>query len=465
MDATEFALRVTDNLPYEPNGQQIGLIAALARFCSPQSRENTIFLLNGYAGTGKTSVTAALVKTLREIGVRTVLLAPTGRAAKVFSRYASMPAYTIHRHIYRRSAGDVSGTLGTNNCSDTVFVVDEASMIGNEADSGNHALLDDLIEYVYSGDNCRLILLGDTAQLPPVGSAVSPAMDVANLKKFGLRVTKAVMTQTARQANDSGILFNATRLRRAMQLEQLPVPTVKVSGFTDLEAVDPTELQDYLETAYTADGGIDDTLLITRSNKRAVAFNMEIRNRVLEKEEELSIGERLLIAKNNYLWSVGVPNLSFIANGDVAEIMKIYGTENLGFNRFADVRLRFPDRDGVELDAKIALGSLTSETPALPDRQLSDIINIRARQTAAQSKTAVARMMRSDQYINALQVKYAYAVTCHKSQGGQWKRVFIDMGYIPEEAYTSMDLYRWLYTALTRASEKVYLINPSINIV
>jgi len=466
MNATEFALRVSDNLPYEPNGQQIGLIAALARFCSPQTQENSVFLLNGYAGTGKTSVTAALVKTLRDVGIKPVLLAPTGRAAKVFGRFAGLPAFTIHRKIYRRpTASDPYGSLAANCHSDTIFVVDEASMIGNDTDAGKHSLLDDLIEYVYSGDNCKLILLGDTAQLPPVGSALSPAMDVASLKRFGLKVTRVTMTQTVRQGADSGILFNATRLRRAMKLESLPVPSIRATGFQDVGIVESTDLQDYLETSYCADNGLDDTLLITRSNKRAVAFNMEIRARVLEKEEELNVGERLLIARNNYLWTTNISGISFIANGDVVEIVRIYGTENLGFNRFADVRLRFPDKEDVELDAKISLDSLTSEAPSLTQDKLNEIISRRATQSGAQTKSAFATMIRTDPYINALQVKYAYAVTCHKAQGGQWRRVFIDMGYIPEEAYTSLDLYRWLYTAITRATEHVFLINPGINIV
>lgn len=466
MDTTEFAFRVTENLPFEPNGQQIALIAALARFCSPVSKENSVFLLNGYAGTGKTSVTSALVKTLRDTGIRTVLLAPTGRAAKVFSGFAGMQAYTIHRRIYRQATqSDPYGTLATNSASDTIFVVDEASMIGNDADAGHRSLLEDLIEYVYSGDNCRMILLGDTAQLPPVGTPFSPAMDVQTLKSFGLRVSRVVMTQTVRQSAGSGILFNATRLRQAMKLEELPAPSLRLSGFSDMVAVDPAELQDYLESAYCQENGIDNTLLITRSNRRAVAFNLEIRSRILEKEEEISIGERILIAKNNYLWSAGVKGLNFIANGDIAVIVKIYGNENLGMHRFADVRLRFPDKDGIEADARISLESLTSDTPALAPQTLNDIIQIRIRQAGDMSRSGFAALMKTDPFINALQVKYAYAVTCHKAQGGQWRNIFIDMGYIPEEAYTSIDLYRWLYTALTRATGKVFLINPGINIV
>lgn len=466
MEVEEFALRVTENLPFNPNGQQIGLIAALARFCSPAAPDNMLFLLNGYAGTGKTSVTAALVKTLRQCGVRTVLLAPTGRAAKVFSGFAGMPAYTIHRWIYRHgSAANPVSTLATNQHSDTIFVVDEASMIGDEPDSGYNSLLSDLMEYVYSGDNCRLILMGDTAQLPPVGSPFSPAMDLDTLRGFGLRITRVTLTQTVRQASDSGILYNATRLRKVMRLDQLPEPTLKTSGFSDIEAVDPQELQDYLETAYCAEGGIDNTLVITRSNRRALAFNMQIRRQVLEYEEMITVGERLLIARNNYLWSADVPGLSFIANGDIAEIVRIYGMEDVGQFQFADIRLRFPDKDGLEIDAKINLTCLLSETATMTQGQMGELFGLLAANAGVNSNSAAQALMRNNPYFNALQVKYAYAVTCHKAQGGQWKRVFVDLGYIAPEALTSIDLYRWLYTSLTRATEEVYLINSSINIV
>ncbi len=467
MDALEFAVRVTDNLPYEPTGQQLQLIAALSRFCSPNAMSNGVFLLNGYAGTGKTSVTGALVKTLREIGVSSVLLAPTGRAAKVFSAFSRHRAFTIHRKIYRPpSPGSTIAAVNSNRHKATMFIVDEASMIGNGTDNGPD-ILEDLILYVYSGEGCKLILLGDTAQLPPVGTSESPAMNPEVLNAMGLKVTRVTMTETVRQSRDSGILYNATMLRRAMKMTPLPMPSLTVTPFDDVEAVDPVDLEDIMGSAYSRDG-IEDTILVTRSNRRAVDFNLAIRSRILDKEEELSKGELLLIAKNNYFWTSQVKEIDFIANGDVARVVAIYGTENRGMIRFADVRLHFPDRD-VEIDVKIILDSLTSESAGLSPEKSNALLNVCfndpdkfAPDTPADTRR---RALKTDPWFNALQVKYAYAVTCHKSQGGQWKNVFVDMGYIPEEAYRTLDFYRWLYTASTRATKKLYFINPSVEII
>lgn len=470
MEAEEFGLRVIDNLPYNPTGQQIQLIAALARFCAPTAPPNGVFLLNGYAGTGKTSVTAALVKTLRDIGLKSVLLAPTGRAAKVFSRFAGHPAYTIHRRIYRSPGpgaepGSGWGRPADNTAVDTLFVVDEASMIGR-GDGYSGSVLDDLIEYVYSGDGCRLILLGDTAQLPPVGTTSSPAMSPEVLIGMGLKVTRVVMTQTVRQQRQSGILYNATVLRKMMRLDPLIPPVLTVSPFTDVKAVDPIELDEIMETCYNRDG-LENTLMITRSNRRAVDFNLAIRSRILDREEELSRGDLILIAKNNYFWSAGVKGIDFIANGDIAEVIKIYGTETKGDLRFADLRLRLPDRDA-ELDAKIILDSLTSDSPALQPAKQEQLTRMSmtdpnrfAPDTPYQTRV---KSLKTDPWFNALQVKYAYAVTCHKAQGGQWENVFVDMGYIPPEAYTQPDLYRWLYTATTRATRRLYYVNPSVEV-
>lgn len=467
MDALEFAVRITDNLPFEPTGQQIQLIAALARFCSPASPPNGVFILNGYAGTGKTSVMGGLIKSLRQINIPSVLLAPTGRAAKVFSAFAHHSAFTIHRKIYRApdDADFSTASVNSNPHKYTLFVVDEASMIG-DGDTGGQDILRDLIQYVYTGEGCKLILLGDTAQLPPVGSQESPAMNPAVLKEMGLKVTRVTMTETVRQARNSGILYNATLLRRMMQLPELPMPQLHLSPFSDISAVDPAELDDIISSAY-AQAGVNDTILITRSNRRATDFNLAIRSKILDYEEILCRGDLLLIAKNNYFWSAKTKELDFIANGDIAEVVKLYGTEEVEGIRFADVRLRFPDRD-VELDLKIVLDSLTSDTPGLP-REKVEILGRRVyydpdRFTEYSPKSARMRALKEDPYYNALQVKYAYCVTCHKAQGGQWRNVFIDMGYIPPEAYTSKELYRWLYTSLTRATEKVYLINPSIEV-
>lgn len=375
MDALEFAERIVLNLPYDPNEQQIQLIAALARFCSPLSPSDSVFLLNGYAGTGKTSLTGALVRSLNEVNIPSVLLAPTGRAAKVFGRFAKHPAYTIHRKIYRQSSGDAISYIATvaeNRHHNTIFIVDEASMIGSRGDNGSD-LLEDLIHYVYTGDNCRLILLGDTAQLPPVGCQFSPAMTVNVLKSLGLRVTRATLTATARQASDSGILYNATWLRRAMLTDPLPSPQLLASNFADVIPVLSEDLIDVLNDAYCRDG-IEETILITRSNQRAVKFNLAIRSTILEKEEYLCNDELVIVAKNNYLWSSKVKGIDFIANGDVALVTKIYGTETKYGFLFADAKIQLPDRD-IELETKLMLSTLTFESPGLPPEQASTLYN------------------------------------------------------------------------------------------
>lgn len=470
MDARELATRIMLNLPYDPNDQQVQLIAALARFCVSSADDNPVFLLNGYAGTGKTSLTGSLVKTLGEIGVTSVLLAPTGRAAKVFAAFAQHTAYTIHRKIYKApDITDTSGIFGgvtENKHKYTVFIVDEASMIG--AASGNEYggnLLEDLIHYVYSGHKCRLILLGDTAQLPPVGCDESPAMNVNVLRSYGLRVTRVTLTETVRQAADSGILYNATVLRKAMKIDPLPSPLLFISRFEDVENISGEFLAESISDSYDADG-IDATILITRSNKRAVQFNQAIRANILYKEEELTRDELLLVAKNNYHWSADVKGLDFIANGDVATVTRVYGTERKYGFRFADVSLLFPDHE-IELNCKILLDTLTSESPALETQRFKELYHqcITDPELFPPEATMSARIraLRTNPYFNALQVKYAYAVTCHKSQGGQWRNVYVDMGYIPPEAQ-GLDFYRWLYTATTRATHRLYFVNPAIEI-
>lgn len=468
MDTLEFAERIYLNLPYQPNNQQVELIAALARFCSVDTPSDSVFLLQGYAGTGKTSVTGALVKALRECRIPVVLLAPTGRAAKVFAAFSRYPASTIHRRIYRQAnPANIFefGSLAENTLADAVFIVDEASMIGAGTESSDN-LLEDLIHYVYSGINCRLILLGDTAQLPPVGTTESPAMNVSVLKSYGLRVSKAVMTEVVRQGSRSGILYNATWLRKAMLMEKLPEPQLRIKGFDDVKVVSGEELPDLIEAAYS-DPGIENTILITRSNKRATAFNLAIRANILGREEELCVGERLLVAKNNYLWSAKVKGLDFIANGDIAVISHIYSTETKYGLRFADVRITLPDRD-LDLDCKIMLDSLTSDTPALaPDKAAAiyqAVLTDPEIFTCDIPMPARLKILKRDPYYNALQVKYAYAVTCHKAQGGQWSSVLVDMGYIAPEA-RGLDFYRWLYTAVTRATSTLYFANPDLKIL
>lgn len=467
MDINEFAERIFLNLPYDPTDQQISLIAALARFCSPVSPGYSVFLLNGYAGTGKTSLTGALVRALREAEVPVVLLAPTGRAAKVFGRFAGFQASTIHRRIYRGTEGmmnDFSADVADNPLTGAVFIVDEASMIGNgSSDPMSRNLLEDLIHYVYSGEGCRMILLGDTAQLPPVGCRESPAMSVAVLKGFGLRVTKAVMTKVVRQRRRSGILYNATKLRKNMLLTPLPEPELVIDRFPDVVSVSGEELEDEISASFT-ENGITETLVVTRSNRQATRFNLAIRANILYREEELSREELLLVAKNNYLWSARVKGLDFVANGDTAIVDAIYGTEEKYGFRFADVNLRLPDRD-LSFDCKILLDTLVSDTASLePERYQSlymSALNDPDLFTPSTPVRTRMRILRSDPYVNALQVKYGYAVTCHKAQGGQWKNVFVDVGYVPPEAYESLEFYRWLYTAVTRATDRLALINPS----
>lgn len=475
MDTNELAERIFLNLPYTPTDQQVEVLAALARFCSDEQPSDSAFLLAGYAGTGKTSLMGALVKALREVGRPTVLLAPTGRAAKVFGNYAGAFASTIHRRIYRAPGpGETIGfvSVADNNMRDAVFIVDEASMIADNATEGRPSLLDDLVYYVYSGEGCRMILLGDKAQLPPVGAIESPAMDVAHLKALGLRVWHATMTQTVRQASDSGILYNATWLRRALRKirvdkergseEGVVEPVIHVSGFDDVKIVESEDLEDSIAASYSR-AGIENTIVVTRSNRRALAYNSSIRSRILDREEELCRGERLMVAKNNYMWSAKVRGLDFIANGDIAIIDRIIATEERYGLRFADVELSLPDRD-ISLQAKIMLSTLTSETPSLDparyNQLAADILADPDIFTPSTPMSARMKMLRADPYFCALQVKYAYAVTCHKSQGGQWEEVYVDMGFIPPEML-GIDYYRWLYTATTRATRILHYVCPA----
>lgn len=459
----EFGERFLSNLPYEPNDAQLQLIALLSDFALGEHAES-IFLLNGHAGTGKTSLTGALVRTLTEAHRPTVLLAPTGRAAKVFADYAGHSAFTIHRQIYRQRAfsPDYGGfQLAENKHSDTIFIVDEASMMPNSNDGGaavfgTGRLLDDLIEYVFTGNGNRLILLGDTAQLPPVGLDESPALSVKQLSGYGMPVLSYSLTKTARQAEGSGILLNANILRQGLEHDPLPKPKLRLEGFDDFRTLGGDIMQEIIDDCYSRDG-INESIIITRSNRRATMFNTGIRSRILYREEELSSGDRLLIAKNNYHWAADYKEVDFIANGDIATVSRVAHTEERYGFRFADVSLFFADLD-VELDAKICLDALYSDAPALSAEQQRKLFDAVAADSGATNKRDLMRAIKADPYFNALQVKFAYAVTCHKAQGGQWHNVFIDMGFIPEDALTTRDFYRWLYTAITRATSQVYLI-------
>ena len=434
-------------------------------------RERSVFILCGYAGTGKTTLVAALVKTLEQLQRRTVLLAPTGRAAKVFSAYSGKSAYTVHKWIYRQRSilDSVTFTLDFNKSRGTLFIVDEASMISNAGTQGfgSGALLDDLVEFVYSGEGCSLLLLGDTAQLPPVGDVLSPALSPDTLRSMFLNVTSVELTQVMRQARDSGILTNATMLR-SLVAEGVSglLPKVAFAGFADIRRVMGDELIETIERCY-AEAGMDETIVLCRSNKRANIYNEGIRRRILWREEELVRGDLLMVVKNNYYWCEELgrtdkalrEKMDFIANGDVAEVVRVGRIEQMYGFRFAEVTLSFVDYEDCELDVRVMLDTLTSESPSLT-REENERLFSAVWKDYPEIKSRRKRMeqLRRNPFYNALQVKYAYAVTCHKAQGGQWSRVFVDQGFLSSESLTP-DYYRWLYTAFTRASDRLYLVN------
>ena len=393
------------------------------------------------------------------------MLAPTGRAAKVLSNYAGQKASTIHRKIYRQKAysNEPVGFDPNNNLhKDTLFIVDEASMISNSGQNsllfGTGHLLDDLIQYVYAGQNCRLLLMGDVAQLPPVMQTESPALNPAVLKGYGLELITASLTEVVRQSQESGILFNATRIRESLrngEVEQYP--KLRIAGFNDLIQVAGDELIERISDAYNRDDQ-EETMIISRSNKRATIYNNGVRNRILYREEELSNGDRLMIARNNYYWTNDCKEIDFMANGEIVEIVRVRRTYELYGFRFADVCIRFADYD-LELDVKIVLDALQSDSPALSKEQNDRLFYaVLEDYTDVPTKAGKIKKMKTDPHYNALQVKFAYAVTCHKAQGGQWKNVFLDIGFITEEMLGE-DFYRWLYTAFTRATERLYLVN------
>ena len=459
------AQQIKTNFPYKPTLEQEKVVKKLADFLFCRNSE-TLFLLRGYAGTGKTSLIGALVKTLDQLQQKCILLAPTGRAAKVFAHYAGHSAYTVHKKIYRqRSFSNEMDNFSINENlhQHTLFIVDEASMIANDGLSGSMfgtgRLLDDLIQYVYSGQGCRLMLIGDTAQLPPVGEEESPALSVDALKGYGLEVYEGSLTDVVRQLHDSGILWNATELRRYISNEDyFSLPSVKVEGFPDVKVVPGNELIEAINDCYDREG-MDETIIVCRSNKRANIYNKGIRNMILYREEELEAGDLLMVAKNNYFWAEGCKELDFIANGDIAVVRRVRHEQDMYGFRFADVELCFPDYDDLELEVKLLLDTLHTDTPALPKEQ-NDKLFYAVLEDYADITTKRERMkkMKADPYYNALQVKYAYAVTCHKAQGGQWKRVFLDQGYMTEDMLTP-DYFRWLYTAFTRATDTLYLVN------
>ena len=464
------ASQIKLNFPFNPTIEQENTIEKLSEFLLSDN-DRKVFLLCGYAGTGKTSLISALVRTMEQLERKTTLLAPTGRAAKVFSNYSGKSAHTIHKCIYRRKSIMEGSTfsLAENRAQNTLFIVDEASMISNGDTSafGTGALLDDLVEFVYSGRGCSMLLLGDTAQLPPVGEQLSPALTASYLRSMFLDVTEVELTQVMRQLDGSGILSNATMLRGDIAEGTTGrLPKVHTKGFNDICNVPGNELIEALESCYDT-AGTEETIVLCRSNKRANVYNEGIRRRILYREEELSRGDILMVVKNNYYWreELGkedktlLEKFDFIANGDSVQIVRVHGTEEMYGFRFADVTLSFIDYEDCEMDVKILLNTLTSESPSLT-REESERLFTAVWEDYPEIRSKRKRMeeVRKNPYYNALQVKYGYAVTCHKAQGGEWKRVFVDQGYITEDMLTP-DYYRWLYTAFTRASEKLYLVN------
>lgn len=465
----ELRALILGKFPYKATNEQLEVVEKWCEFLLSTNRDD-VFMLQGYAGTGKTSLVGALVQTMMAFGRPVVLLAPTGRAAKVFALHADHAAYTIHKKIYRQKTFSVDMTgfqSNINNHKHTLFIVDEASMINNEGVSGKMfgtgRLLDDLIHYVYAGEGCRLMLVGDSAQLPPVGEELSPALNVVSLAGYGLNVYEAQLTQVMRQIDDSGILWNATLLRNLISSDEMGVfPRFRVQGFPDVRVVLGEDLIEMLEESYSR-CGTDQTIVVTRSNRRANLYNNGIRTRILMYEDELTGGDQLIVVKNNYFWLKEENDTEiatdFIANGDVAVVCRFRNERVLYGFHFADATLRFPDFDDLELDATILLDTLQSEAPALTqDQQIALFDAVCADYPEITNRRDLMKKIKEDIYFNALQVKYSYAVTCHKAQGGQWQRVFIDQGYVTEDML-SPDYFRWLYTAITRATEAVYLVN------
>lgn len=467
MSNSLFQQKIIDKLGLIPTHDQSELFLELESFLRKRDSKE-LFVLSGYAGTGKTSVLGAFVQTLRHYKVRVKLLAPTGRAAKVFSLKSKEDAFTIHKHIYRRKSKiDFTSPLSLqpNLFRNTVFVVDEASMIGDysiQADGNvsSRNLLDDLFEFVYSGAGCRLILMGDEGQLPPVGSDYSPALNVDYLLNHypNINISSFRLTQVLRQAEDSEVLRNATLLRNTKWVDY-PKFDLKPGG--DLIRLSGSELQEELESSMNTHG-VEDTILITRSNKTANAYNQQIRGRIMWYEEKLCNGDCLMVVKNNYYWIGDDSKMGFIANGELFIIRRILKVEELYGFEFARVVVNFVDySEAGDVELIIHTESLLCEGPALPRERMRQLFyEVEQDYVHLKIKKERYEAILKDPYFNALQVKYAYAITCHKSQGGQWKNVFIDQGYISDETL-GPDYYRWLYTALTRAVDKVYLLNFS----
>ena len=468
MTPSEFISLIKKDLNYQPTPEQEHVLTVFSQFLADRN-PHSVMVLRGSAGTGKTTLAAAMVSTLHRLGQKLTLMAPTGRAAKVFSLHSNLPAYTIHRRIYREK--NYTGISGIFNLNDNryrrmLFVVDEASMIGSRPTAGDitfgtASLLDDLIQYVYSGDGCRLLLIGDNAQLPPVGETEAPALNTAVLEGYGLKVWECSLASVLRQSQFSGILYNATQIRAL--IDEPVLPRIRLWSFTDVQRIPGDELIESLATSYT-EAGIDDTIVLTRSNKRANVYNQGIRASVLDREEALCTGDMVMMVKNNYFYTLstqqdGKDGGAFLANGDRAKILRVRHFRSFYGFQFADVCLQFPDYDEAEIEATVIMDTLTSEAPALTREQNEQLWqSVMDDYQDLSLKTDRLKAMKADRYYNALQIKFAYAVTCHKAQGGQWQHVYIDQGYMTDDMLTP-EYMHWLYTAFTRATRKVFLVN------
>ena len=499
----ELKYRILQNFGFEPTTDQTHAIEVFTHFMTDRD-ERVVMILRGSAGTGKTSLAGAIVRTLQQLQQKVTLLAPTGRAAKVFSLNANQPAATIHRTIYREKAFtglDGKFNLNVNLFRDRLFMVDEASMINlssNNTTFGSGCLLDDLIQYVYNDRNCRMLLVGDKAQLPPVGEEESPALRADVLRAYGLTVYECDLNEVLRQSQDSGILYNATVIRQMITHDEVTqLPKIRFKGFADISIVPGDELIERLASSYS-EVGIDETMVITRSNKRANVFNQGIRNMVLGREEELTTGDMLMVVKNKYKNSpppspslngslnnatnnvnslttqairqvtqlssgggkeIEKPALTFIANGDRAVVRRVRNVREFYGFRFADVSLEFPDYNNAEEEMTVILDALMTEAPALTQEQNEQLFqHVLEDYEDIPLKADRMKKVREDEYYNALQVKFGYAITCHKAQGGQWAHIYLDQGYMTDEMLTP-DYIHWLYTAFTRATEHLYLVN------
>lgn len=467
MTQEKFLRLLISSFPYQPTDGQHTLLTKLTEFIYSNT-ENPLFLIKGYAGTGKTTIVSTLVKNLTALNLNSVLLAPTGRAAKVLSSYSGKQAFTIHKKIYMANTGpdgSIRLVLAKNIFKNCIFFIDEASMIPDSNMSSDNSLfsgqslLNDLIDYVYSGKNCKLVFIGDVAQLPPVNLDISPALDIEFLKaSFLLSMSFYELKEVVRQSLESGILFNATLIRNKLNQKGFE-RIIELDGFTDIFQINGELLEDALNDNFSGDL-LENSVIITRSNKRANIYNQELRNRILFRENEISAGDLLMVVKNNYYWLDKKSNAGFIANGDIVEILRIEQYEELYGYRFSDVTIRMVDYpEEKDLQVKIMLDTIMTDGPSLSQQESRTFFDeVMKDYEEFPSRRKRIESVKNNPHYNSLQVKFAYALTCHKTQGGQWENVFIDLGYLNEK-HIDISFYRWIYTAITRATKKLYLIN------